>query len=96
MSYGFVDISDEEEIINAFIDGTPACECGECMQPIGDSDTVRCPTCGAMWDIIEYATTGPFSDILSEYIEEYQPEGCKFCGHSAWPKCKTSCGLFDD
>ena len=92
-----VDTSNEEEIIDAYMNGTPACECGECMQPIGDTDTVRCSTCGSTWDLADYATNGPFSDILSEFIDEEMPQGCfEACDHSAWPKCKISCDLFND
>lgn len=93
----FVDTSNEEEIIDAYMNGTPACECGECMQPIGDTDTVRCSTCGSTWDLADYATNGPFSDILSDFIGEEMPQGClEACDHSAWPKCKISCDLFND
>lgn len=97
MNFGFVDTSNEDDIIDAYMAGTPACECGECMQPIGDSDTVRCPLCGTTWDLVDYATNGPFSDILADFIGGEMPEGCAtMCNHSAWPKCKISCDLFND
>lgn len=77
--------------------GTPACERGECMQPVCDTDTVRCSTCGSTWDLVGYATNGPFPDILADFIGKKMPEECaQMCEHSAWPKCKISYNLFDD
>ena len=92
----FIDVDDEEEIIDAYLNGTPACECGELMQPVGDTDTVKCPLCGGTWDLLEYATIGPFSEVLSFLVEDLQPNGCAGCECSAYPKCKTSCPVYDD
>ena len=93
----YIDITDEDEIENAFFNEEPACECGCCMEPIGDTDTFRCPDCGYTVDINDYAINGPFSDILSVYYADDVPgPGCRDCGNPAYPLCRTSCPLFDD
>ena len=97
MDFDFIDITNEDEIIDAYLYERPACDCGTGMLPIGDTDNFHCPSCGAMWDLHEYLYRGPFSKILGPfYTDDYIPEGCEACGNPAYPKCKTSCNLFDD
>lgn len=94
----YIDITNDDDIENAFFNGEPACECGACMEPVGDSDTFRCPDCGYTCDIRDYALHGPFSYLLSIYYMESNKRGtgCEACDNPAYPKCKTSCPLFDD
>lgn len=97
MDFNFIDITDEYALMSAYLQDRPACDCGTGMLPIGDTDMFRCSFCGAMWDLHDYLYRGPFSKILGPiFTDDYIPEGCEACGNPAYPKCKTSCNLFDD
>lgn len=59
-----------------------------CLNPDTDADHWRCPHCG---------TTGTFFDGGFCYdSDDDMPACCAACGNTAYPRCKTSCPIFDD
>ncbi|MCF8018143.1 MAG: hypothetical protein K9L62_01970 [Vallitaleaceae bacterium] len=67
-------------------------ECGGTMYKADDVVLV-CNSCGHSVDIIDYRKEESFFDYFPTKDTD-PPEGCIACG-GPYPKCKTSCKLFD-
>lgn len=64
----------------------------KCKNPDMWADEWECPECGTTGNTIN----GYFVDDDAEDSDDEMPACCAACGCSAYPKCKTSCKLFDD
>lgn len=91
----------EEEIIKLILQCNGICECGALMDTDWHNEEYRCPNCGKTYFIPDYEDDGPYHDLVDGCIlldppEDPIPGRCVACGCPAYPKCKTSCSMFDD
>jgi DNA-directed RNA polymerase subunit M/transcription elongation factor TFIIS len=76
-------------------------ECYECGGPMykADEEVLVCSSCGHSVDIEDYGSEDEYDEYYDSVREEpYKniPDGCKRCNSAAYPKCMTSCKVYDD